>query len=54
MEYISSDTNVYPIYNSIAKGLSKDDFDQQSLCEILYPVYQSAHTMGFKEWKYEE
>lgn len=49
-EHINSDDAYMKLYR---QGLSKTDFNG-NLCEILYPVYQSAHTMGFKEWKYEE
>lgn len=48
-EHINSDEAYIKLYR---KGLSKVEFCG-NLEEIIYPVYKSAHSMGFKEWKYE-
>ena len=35
------------------KGLSKMEFSDH-LEQVVFPVYQSAQSMGFKEWVYEK
>ena len=46
---LNSDEAYIKLYR---EGLSKVEFCG-NLEEIIYPVYKSAHSMGFKEWKYE-
>lgn len=49
-EHINSDEVWMKLYRG---GLTKEMFCQ-NLEEILLPVYQSAHNMGFGEWEYRD
>lgn len=49
-EHVNSDEVWAKLYR---EGLTREVFCQ-NLEEILLPVYQSAHNMGFGEWKYQE
>lgn len=49
-EHINSDEVWMKLYRA---GLTKEMFCQ-NLEEILLPVYQSAHNMGFGEWEYRD
>lgn len=49
-EHINSDEVWTKLYR---EGLTKEAFSK-NLEEILLPVYQSAHNMGFVEWKYQK
>ncbi len=39
-------------YRLYRQGLSADEFTGQ-LREVIYPIYLSAKTCGFSDWKYE-
>lgn len=49
-EHINNEDVMRSLYR---EGLSKQEFFKH-LEQVVYPVYQSAQNMGFKEWTYEK
>lgn len=49
-EHINSEDVIWQLYRH---GLTQDEFFAH-LEQVVYPVYQSAQNMGFKEWVYEK
>lgn len=47
-EHVNSNEVRVQLYQ---KGLNEEVFNR-NLEEVLLPIYQSAHNMGFREWKY--
>lgn len=49
-EHINNEDVMHNLYR---KGLTKQEFSTH-LEHIVYPVYQSARDMGFREWAYNK
>ena len=49
-ENLNNEDIKYKLYRT---GQSEESFKEQ-LYEIMFPVYEAARNMGFKEWVYKK